>query len=927
MIAPSIVLAVSAGYLLLLFAVAAFGDRRAAQGRSVIGNAWIFALSWAVYCSAWTYFGSVGRAAAGGIWFLPIYLGPMLAMLLAWIVLRKMVRIAQTYRITSIADFIASRYGKSPLLAAAVTLITVVGIVPYIALQLKAVSAGYDLLVHGVEQGPEAAQPWWRNGTFAVTLVLAAFTIVFGTRHLDSAERHEGMVAAIAFESVVKLGAFLAVGIFVTWGIFAGPADIWARAQVFPELQSLMRLGGGEGTAAFGHAQWFATTILAMFSVLLLPRQFQMMVVECVDEHHIRRAAWMFSGYLLLINLFVLPLAIGGMVHFGPGGGMDPETFVLSLPLAEGATVLALVAYIGGMSAATGMLIVETVAVSTMVCNDFVMPSLLRLRGFDARAGGDLTELLLNIRRAAIIAVLLLGYLYYRIAGDAYALVSIGLISFAAVAQFAPALLGGIYWRGGTAAGALAGLLGGFAVWAYTLMLPSMAKSGWLPAAFLDPGPFGIELLAPEALPGLTGLDNLTHSLFWSLLVNVSLYVGISLWRGPGAREASQALLFVDVFEQGDDAAEPAPIFWRGRARLEDLVDLSNRLLGPLRARQMFEDYAAETGVADVEAITADARLVDRVERQLAGAVGSASARVMVASVVQEEPLGIADVIEILDEASQLRVYARALEEKSLSLEAATAELRAANEALQSLDHMKDDFMSSVTHELRTPLTSIRALTELMLDTPDMEAEQREKFLRIVVSESERMSRLVNQVLDMAKMESGHAEWHNADVDMRALISDAVTITAEVFRERGAVAVADLPAQVPLIRADPDRLTQVMLNLLTNAAKFVPKETGRAEVILRVRADDLVVTVRDNGPGIPEAQRAAVFERFRQVGDAATRPHGTGLGLPISRRIVEHSGGEMWVEAAPGGGACFAFRLPLGPGEGEGHGHQGADCR
>ena len=275
---------------------------------------------------------------------------------------------------------------------------------------------------------------------------------MFGTRHLDSTERHEGMVAAIAFESVVKLVAFLAVGGFVTWGLFDGMADIWARAQAFPELRALLRLGGEGGAGSFGYAQWFALTLLSMLSVLLLPRQFQMMVVECVDERHLRRAAWVFPAYLLLINVFVLPIAIGGLLLFGPGRS-DAETFVLSLPLAHGAPALALFAYVGGLSAATGMLIVETIAVSTMVCNDLVMPSLLRLPGFGARAGGDLTRLLLNIRRAAIVAVLLLGYLYFHIAGEAYALVSIGLISFAAVAQFAPALLAGMYWRGGTQSG------------------------------------------------------------------------------------------------------------------------------------------------------------------------------------------------------------------------------------------------------------------------------------------------------------------------------------------------------------------------------------------------------------------------------------------------------------------------------------------
>lgn len=912
MIPAPVVLAASLGYLALLFAIAAFADRRAAQGRSVIGNPWVYALSWAVYCSAWTYFGSVGTAAVSGVWFLPIYLGPMLAMLLAWTVVRKMVRIARTYRITSIADFIASRYGKSPLLAALVTLITVVGIVPYIALQLKAVSGAFHVLTTGPGAAPVAVAVWWQDATLLTTLALGAFTIIFGTRHLDLFERHEGMVAAVAFESVVKLLAFLAAGIFVTWGLFGGMGDIWARAQAHPELQDLMRLGAPG--AAPDYARWFALTVLSMISVLVLPRQFQMMVVESVHERHVRRAAWAFPAYLLAINIFVLPIAIGGQVIFGPGNA-DPESFVLSLPLTQGAPALALLAYIGGLSAATGMLIVETIAVSTMVCNDLVMPSLFRLPGFGARAEGHLTLLLLNIRRAAIIGVLMLGYLYFRMAGNAYALVSIGLISFAAVAQFAPALIGGMYWRGATKTGAFGGLIGGFAVWTYTLMLPSLAKSGWISAAILTDGPFGIGLLRPEKLFGTSGLDPLSQALFWSLTVNIALYVGLSMLRAPSAREQSQALLFADVFARGG-TAQTAPVFWRGRARLEDLKALAARLLGPGRADALFEDHARQTGVP-VPDLVADARLVDRVERQIAGAIGTSSARVMVASVAQEEPLTVDSVFEILSEASQLRVYSRALEEKSLSLEKATAELRAANEQLKSLDHLKDDFMSSVTHELRTPLTSIRALSELMLDNPDMEPEQRAEFLTIVVSETERLGRLVNQVLDMAKIESGNAEWRNSDVDMKALITTAVKSTSELFRTKGAKVVTDLPAAVPLIRADADRLTQVVLNLLSNAAKFVPAEGGRVDVVLRHQDDALLVEVRDNGPGVPQKDQVTIFEKFRQGGDALSRPVGTGLGLPISRQIVEHFGGRMWLDSQPGQGACFAFRLPLRPREEE----------
>ena len=903
MLSGSLVIAVSFAYLLLLFAVAYWGDWRAAQGRSVIASPWVYAMSMAVYCTAWTYFGSVGRAASSGVWFLPIYLGPMLAMVLAWMVVRKMIRVAKTYRITSIADFIASRYGKSPALAGLVTLITVVGIVPYMALQLKAIASGYAVLTSPLGQPAPQSAAWWSDSTLYVALLLAGFTMVFGARHLDSTERHEGMVAAIAFESVVKLMAFLAVGLFVTFGLFAGPVDLFNRVDAVPELRKLLQFGQGQ---PFAYAQWFGLTVLAMLSVIFLPRQFQVMVVENVHESHLRRAVWVFPLYLLLINLFVLPIALGGLLYFGTGR-MDPETFVLSLPLAEGLHWLALVAFVGGLSAATGMVIVEAIAVSTMVCNDLVMPLLLRTRRFGAASAGDLTGLLLLIRRLAILALLLLGYLYFHLAGEAYALVSIGLISFAAVAQFAPALLGGLYWKGGTRQGAFIGLLAGFAFWTYTLMLPSLAKSGWLDRSFLDHGLFGWVWLKPESFLGLTGLDNLTHSLFWSLLANIGAYVGVSLWRAPSAAETSQALLFVDVFNR-----TARPVFWQGKAQVSQLLPLAGRFLGADQAQRLFEQHARSQGLSRVEDLPGDARLVHFVETQLAGAIGSASARVMVSAVVEEEALDLQDVMRILDEASQLRAYSHALEDKSRSLERATAELREANEKLQSLDRMKDDFMSSVTHELRTPLTSIRALSELMRDDDEMDAAQRQQFLNIIVAEAERLSRLVNQVLDMAKIEAGHAEWDVAPVNLREVAELAAGTMRESYRERGIVLTLELPEAVPPLQADADRLTQVVLNLLSNAMKYAPRETGR--VALRLRPDDggLTLEVQDNGPGIPPDQQAVAFEKFRQVaGDDHYRPGGTGLGLPISRQIVEHFGGRMWLRSAPGQGACFGFWLPL----------------
>ena len=903
MLPAPLVVGTAFAYLLVLFAVAWWGDRRARQGRSVIGNAWVYTLSLAVYCTAWTYFGSVGWAATSGVWFLPIYLGPTLAMTLAWVVVRKMIRISRAYRITSIADFVASRYGKSPLLAGLVTLVTVVGIVPYIALQLKAVSRGYALLTAPAGEPAAPAPAWWADSALYVALALAAFTMVFGARHLDRNERHEGMVAAIAFESVVKLAGFLAVGAFVAYGLFGGPADIFARARAEPALRDLLAL---ERDGAFASARWFALMLVSMLSMFFLPRQFQVMVVENVDERHLRRAVWAFPLYLLLINLFVLPVAMGGLL-LPATARANPDDFVLLLPLATGHPALALAGFVGGLSAATGMVIVEVTAVSTMVCNDLLVPWLVRSRGMQASFGRDLTRVLLGIRRAAIVAVLLLGYLYFRLAGEAYALVRIGLISFAAVAQVAPAMLGGMYWKGGTRRGAQAGLVAGFGLWAYTLMLPSLAKSGWLADGFLRDGPWDIALLRPEQLLGMAGMDGLTHSLFWSLTVNAAAYVAVSLAWAPSARETSQAVLFVDVFERTRSAR---PVFWRGRAKVQDLLALARRFLGAARAERLFADYARASGAARIDQIQPDARLVQFVETELAGAIGSASAHVMVASVVEEEPLGADDVLRMLDEATRVRAHSRELEEKSRSLERATAELRAANEQLKSLDRLKDDFMSSVTHELRTPLTSIRALSELMVDDPGMQPDQRQQFLGIIVAETERLTRLVNQVLDMAKIESGHAEWHNTEVDLRALLEHAVQTTAPVFRERGAQVRLDAPATVRSVRADADRLTQVVLNLLSNAAKFVPPAGGRVEVRLREDAAGLTVEVQDNGPGVPPDEQALVFERFRQGGAGVARPQGTGLGLPISRQIVEHFGGRMWLRTGPGEGACFGFFLP-----------------
>jgi Na+/proline symporter/nitrogen-specific signal transduction histidine kinase len=899
----SIVLLCSFAYLGVLFAIAFYGDKRADAGRSIIANPYIYALSMAVYATSWTYYGSVGRAAASGVGFMPIYIGPTLMAALWWLVLRKMIRISKANRITSIADFVASRYGKSGLLAGMVTVVAVIGIIPYIALQLKAVSGSFTILLQYPDVvAPAGAVNLARDTALYVALLLAAFTIVFGTRHLDATERHEGMVAAIAFESLVKLLAFVAVGVFVTFVMYDGFADIFRRGGAVPQVRELMTLGGDGSYGA-----WASLTFLSMMAILFLPRQFQVNVVENVNEAHVRKAIWLFPLYLLVINIFVFPIAFGGMMQF-PDGRVDADTFVLTLPMSAQQETLALFAFIGGLSAATGMVIVETIALSTMICNDLVMPVLLRSQWLALSERKDLTGLLLAIRRGAIVALMILGYAYYRAAGEAYALVSIGLVSFAAVAQFAPAMLGGMYWKGATRGGAIAGLALGFAVWTYTLLLPSFAKSGWLPISFVEQGWFGLALLKPQQLFGLTGLDPIAHSLFWSMLANLGGYIGVSLVSRASALEHTQALLFVDAFKSSGRTSA----LWRGSASVHDLEALVGRFLGPARTEEAFADYARSRGLPPGKPPPADAQTVQFAEILLAGAIGAASARVMVASVVQEEPLGIAEVLDILDEASQVIAYSKQLEDKSRALEAATAELRAANERLTELDRLKDDFMSTVTHELRTPLTSIRALSEILFDEPDLDAAQRTKFLGIIIKESERLTRLINQVLDLAKLESGNAQWHASEVDMRELIEEAAAAVAPVMAENRVDFSLHLPPAVPPVMVDRDRVVQVMLNLLSNAVKFCDGNAGRISITLSPLPDALRVDVADNGTGVRPEDQEVIFEKFRQVGNTLTaKPRGTGLGLPISREIVHREGGRLWVESAPGRGATFSFTLPL----------------
>ncbi|MGH6885812.1 MAG: ATP-binding protein, partial [Geminicoccales bacterium] len=576
----------------------------------------------------------------------------------------------------------------------------------------------------------------------------------------------------------------------------------------------------------------------------------------------------------------------------------------LTVPMVAGQHWLALGAFIGGFSSATSMVIVACIALSIMISNHMVMPLLLRSRWLRLHEKRDLTGLLLAVRRLSIILILSLGFLYYRVSARSDALAAIGLISFAGAAQFLPALIGGIYWRGGTERGAIAGLVAGFAVWAYTLVLPSIVRAGFVVPALLSDGPFGIAALRPEALFYLADWDPLVHALFWSLSANLTAYLLASLASEHKPLENLQSALFVNPFnrQRGEESR-----VWMGDTAVEDLMALARRIIGPDHAYRDFRDYAKSQKRA-VHELVADPALIAFVERQLASSIGAASARVMVSRIAGGETITFDEVITILDETQQAIEYGRQLEQKSAELEETAAQLREANSQLREIDVMKDDFLSRVSHELRTPMTSIRSFTEVLLSSSDLPEAQRARFVRIIFEESKRLTRLLDEILDVSRLEKGEQALNLKPLDPAQVLRDAVAAMSGFAYQRGVALEERLPAVLPLVHADADRLKQVFINLIHNAIKFSANSEPLVVVSAEVLDGRAVLKVGDNGPGIASGERSIIFQKFSRRGGTA---EGSGLGLAICRQIVEAHGGAIGVASAPVSGSVFEVGLPL----------------
>lgn len=605
----------------VLFGLATMMERSAAKTSTGHSGAVIYGLSLAIYCTSWTFYGSVGLAAGSGLAFAAVYLGPIGLFLLGRPLLTRVVTLAQRQHCTSIADFLSARYGRSRLLAGLVTVIAVFGIMPYISLQLKAVQTTFDILVHYpalAAPAASAANPLWADPSLYVAVILGAFCWLFGTQHIDATEQHRGLVAMVALESVLKLLAFLAAGSFAVWGLTGGLGTLFAQAAEDPRTAALLGV-----TNHLGSPNWWSIIVASAAAMICLPRQFQVLVVENTDPRHLRTASWLFPLYLVLINLFVLPIALVGLTTLGDAG-VKPDSFVLALPISGAQPALALLVFLGGLSAATAMVLMETIALSTMISNDLVMPLLLRrLMTADAYA---VERAVKAIRRAAVVVVLALAYVYFRVVGDSYALANIGLTSFAAAAQFAPAMVGGLIWRRASKGGAVAGLAVGFLVWAHTGLQPSLARSGWLPPGWEDVGLFGVLELAPHALFGPSELSHFTHSLLWSLLANIASFVLISRLRPPTGAEFRQTLAFLSGRANG--FAEPS----KAKTTVATLMSVVGRFAGWSRTERAFADYAATRRTRLVPRGPAEADLLIHAETLLAGAIGPASARMVLES-------------------------------------------------------------------------------------------------------------------------------------------------------------------------------------------------------------------------------------------------------------------------------------------------------
>lgn len=848
-----IIAILSISYLGILFFLAAWAEKNKFQKKSLINNPLIYALSLSIYCSAWTFYGSVGQVATNGINFLTVYLGPTFVMILAWGFVRKMIRIAKVHYITNIADFISSRYGKDNRLGQLVTLISVFAGIPYIGLQLKAISESFDLIT-----ASNSSVAFYNDPSFFLFIAITLFILTLGPRKFNPSEKHEGMIFAIGIESIIKIVAFLAVGIYITYVVHDGWGEIFTLSQA--------KLPSVENQGDYGN--WFIQLVICGAAFLFLPRVFHVAVVEISEEEHLKQASWIFPLYMVLINFFVIPIGFAGFAYLS-GSGMNPDLYVLGLPLHFSSKTMAVIVFIGGFSAATGMVILETIAISSMISNNLFMPILLQGKTFVARNSDQLGSIIHNLRRLFIVSIMIMAYVHYRINEDYVNLVSIGMTSFLVVAQFAPTTIIGLYWKNATRTGAIAGISIGFLISSAMLFLPSVGVS-------VDTFRFD-------------GFNPIANAGYWSLSINLFTFVSISILTKQSAKEANPAYLFVDVFNYTESVENST--LWRGKAKLKDLKNALAGFMGKIKADASLKQFANLHQIS-LQETYAHPRIVNNTEKLLAGFVGSTSARLIISAIAKEENIGVSEVVELL--------------QKSRDLQQSNVDLR-------KLDAQKNEFLTTVTHEIRSSITSIRSLSEIMVDHEDISAEDRKKFLDTIIQEADRLSRLVNQVLDLEKLDAGKQKFYLVPVLVEEVIEKAMQNFVAIAKQNQVNLTFDSYEKrtQSKVLADFEKLVQVVVNIMSNAIKNVEPGTGKISIQLKEDASHIFIEIRDNGIGIDPKFHDKIFEKFKQMDNPNKKIESSGLGLSISKKIIEHLNGTIQVHSSLGQGALFLIKLPI----------------
>ena len=858
-------------YLALLFFIAFWAEKR--KSNFWANNPYVYSLSLAVYCTAWTYYGSIGVAANQGLEYLAIYIGPII-IIPAWIVINsKIIRISRVNKISSIADFISLRYGNSRSFGAIISVVCILAIIPYIGLQIKAISDTFHLVTKS-----ENPNNIFTDTATYVVLLIAIFSSYYGTRYVDASEKRLGIISAVAVESFLKLIFFVILGIFVTYGIFNGFDDIYEKAKNLPEFTQRNSFNGLEGSF-----NWMLTSMLSMTAIFLLPRQFHTTIIENRKENHLKTAIWVFPLYLLIFNFFVFPIAWGGKILF-LGQNVNPELFPILIPQKFGSILISVIVFLGGLSASISMIIISSVTLSIMLSNNVIIPYGW-IDTFKTKNDTFNNKNIVNIRKVSIFLLIITAFVFYKYLILESSLFSVGLVSFVLIAQLAPSFFGAIFWRRGTYTGAVIGLILGILICYINLIIPQYLKA-------INPE-LAINQYRVLQFFKIPYLETIPQVFFWSLLANATVFTIISVSSKGNYRERNYAEIYVDInrYIQNHEGA----YIWKGKANVSDIRKILVKFLGDKKTKQALKIFNLKYNIDD-ENDTADSRFIKFSENLLSGRIGTASAKILIEGVTKEDKISLPEVLKILEESKENITLNRKLTEQSRQLRRLSDDLRSANSSLIEKDKQKDDFLDSVTHELRTPITAIRAAGEILLDDDEIPTDIKKDFLENIISESDRLNELINDILYLDKLESGTIKLNINKNNIIDTYHKALKPIYHLIQQKNIH-----HSEINLLNDnefyyDEARIIQVFQNILGNAYKFT-EESGMIQVKFQEKDNLLKIGIFNTGKKIPDEDIELIFDKFYQSKHQNIRkPVGTGLGLAICKKIIDAHQGKIYAE-------------------------------